>query len=153
MKKLMNLSPKATSLIFILAGCYNLISILGFTKLFTDTTLLTTDPVVFSWVGQASIIFWGLVYWTQTKKYAQNGALVAVFFVEKMLYAVAWAWWLIEHVGVLGGLFGQSVVYGLFFTLYGLGDFVFGVFFGATAIRVLRGDFAPLSEPKLPISQ
>ena len=46
LKNLFNLSPKATSIGFVIAGAYNLICILGFTQFFTNTTLMTTDPIV-----------------------------------------------------------------------------------------------------------
>lgn len=136
-----NLSPKLTSIGFIMAGAYNLLGILGFTQLFTNRTLIDTDPVVFSWLGQIIIILWGLAYWTQTRQYTKNGALLVVFCIEKCLYVVAWAMWLVTHLGALRGLFSQSVAMGLFFASYGLGDLMFGVFFGITAYRVLLGDF------------
>lgn len=53
---------------FYLAGIYNLVGILGFTLFFTDATLATTDPVVFSWVGQWGIILWGLAYLSVSHK-------------------------------------------------------------------------------------
>ena len=141
LKNLFNLSPKATSIGFVIAGAYNLISILGFTQFFTNTTLMTTDPIVFSWVGQIGIILWGLAYLSQVKKYTHNMLLIAVFCVEKILYAVAWLLWLIQHGKILLGLFSQSAMMGIFFSVYGLGDFLLGIFFGITAWRIWCGDF------------
>lgn len=138
---LLTLSPKAISMGFIMAGLYNLVGILGFTQFFTDPTLRNTDPLVFSWLSQIGIILWGVAYLSQTKNYRYNPILISVFCIEKMLYAFAWVLWLVKSGDMLGALFQQSSMIGLFFAIYGLGDFLFGVFFGIIVWRIIRGDF------------
>lgn len=83
------LSKNAATKGFILAGFYNLIGILGFTQFFTDSTLMDNDPVMFSWVGQIGIILWGLAYLSVSRKFHLVPYIVAVFCIEKMLYAAA----------------------------------------------------------------
>jgi len=71
---------------FFLAGLYNFIGILGFTQFFTDTTLMDNDPIVFSWLGQISILLWGLAYWSVAKHFWQVPVLLWIFCVEKLVY-------------------------------------------------------------------
>lgn len=122
---------------FIAAGIYNLVGILGFTQFFTDTTLMETDPVVFSWVGQIAIILWGLAYLSVSRSHVHVPWLVAVFAIEKLLYAVAWALWLFNNQATLSALGDQSLVMYLFFASYGFGDFLFCIFFATVAFRLL----------------
>lgn len=124
---------------FYLAGIYNLIGILGFTLFFTDNTLSTTDPVVFSWVGEVGIILWGLAYLAVSHKFTEVPYLVGVFCIEKILYAVAWFTWLMSHQDVVQGL--QNPMMKVFFMSYGFGDFLFALFFGFVYIKLMRGGY------------
>lgn len=124
---------------FYLAGIYNLVGILGFTAFFTDNTLATTDPVVFSWVGQWGIILWGLAYLAVSRKFMHVPYIVGVFFVEKILYAYAWFSWLVTHQDVVANL--EQPVMKAFFASYGLGDFLFALFFGFVCIKLVNGAY------------
>ncbi|MCF0154200.1 MAG: hypothetical protein HUJ84_00355 [Veillonella sp.] len=124
---------------FYLAGIYNLIGILGFTLFFTDNTLSVTDPVVFSWVGECGIILWGLAYLAVSRNFTQVPYLVGVFFIEKVLYAVAWFTWLLNNQETVANL--NNVVMQAFFSSYGFGDFCFAIFFGFVFFKLMRGGY------------
>ncbi|MDO4626126.1 MAG: hypothetical protein Q4A81_02270 [Pasteurellaceae bacterium] len=132
------LSKKATILGFTLAGIYNLVGILGFTQFFTNSTLMDNDPVVFSWLGQIAIILWGLAYLSVARSFWLVPQLVLVFCLEKMLYAVAWIYWLITSQDKLNALANQSITFFCFFSSYGFGDFLFGIFFGLVAFHSVK---------------
>lgn len=124
-----NVSSRRTVLGFRLAGAYNILGILGFTRFFTDETLATADPVTFSWLGQVSIILWGLAYLAVARRHPQLRALVALFAVEKAVYVGAWAHWLMTHSSTLEALWHSAPVHAAFLATYGLGDLAFGLFF------------------------
>lgn len=64
--------------------------------------------------------------------------LVLVFFVEKMIYTMTWAKWIIENGSTLPSLFSESPLTATFFSIYGPGDFVFGLFFLWVASKGLQ---------------
>lgn len=114
---------------FWLASAYNVLGVLVFSKLFTNTLLSSLDPTVFSWPGLVSILLWGAAYASVAKSYRSVPYLVLVFFVEKMIYAVTWLTWLARNGGTLPSLYSESPLTAVFFSIYGAGDFVFGLFF------------------------
>ncbi|MDD7545108.1 hypothetical protein [Actinobacillus porcinus] len=120
---------------FLLAGLYNLTGILVPTKCFTDQTLATIDPVVFSWLGQVGIILWGLAYLSVSIRYHQVPKLILVFFIEKWVYVAAWAYWLMNNGDALVNLWNENLFLGIFFAIYGAGDFLFALFFGYVFIK------------------
>ncbi|WP_204319057.1 hypothetical protein [Pelistega ratti] len=120
---------------FYLAGIYNLIGILGFTQFFTNQTLAELDPIVFSIMGQIGIILWGLAYLSVSHQYFTVPKLIAVFCIEKMVYAGAWLYWLLTQTEKLESLPASQLYIDIFFRTYGIGDFLFGIFFGYIAYR------------------
>lgn len=120
---------------FWLAGAYNIIGVLVFSKLFTNSLLSSLDPIVFSWLGLIAIMLWGLAYCSVAKFYPFVPYLVLVFFLEKMVYTVAWVKWLAKNGGTLPSLFSDSPLTATNFAIYGAGDFVFGLFFLSVAIK------------------
>jgi hypothetical protein len=123
---------------FWLAGAYNVAGILIFSKFFTNSLLSSLDPAVFSWLGLISIILWGLAYCSVAKSYQSVPYLVLVFSVEKMLYTMTWLKWLSKNWSALPSLFSESPLTATAYSIYGAGDFVFGVFFLWVAIKALR---------------
>ena len=123
---------------FWLAGVYNVAGILIFSKFFTNSLLSSLDPAAFSWLGLISISLWGLAYCSVAKSYQSVPYLVLVFFVEKMLYTVTWLKWLSKNWSTLPSLFSESPLTATAYSIYGAGDFVFGVFFLWVAIKALR---------------
>ncbi len=114
---------------FWLAAIYNIVGILIFSKAFTNPLVAQYDPVIFSSFGLISIILWGLAYLSTAKRYMDVPYLLLVFFVEKMLYAQHWVDWMIDHSNLLNEIYLQSPLTHFFFLIYGVGDFLFGVFF------------------------
>ena len=118
---------------FVLAGAINVIGMLITSRLFTNSYLAATDPVTFSWFGQLAIILWGLAYWSVAINYRSVPYLILVFMVEKLVYTVTWASWLLNKVEILKSLSLDSPSTAMFFRTYGINDFLFALFFGWVA--------------------
>lgn len=114
---------------FLLAAAYNIFGILIFSQGFSNPLLAQQDPAVFSWLGQVSILLWGLAYGAVAQRYLELPHLMLVFFVEKMLYVFTWGCWLSKHGSSLPELFNTSPLTALFFSVYGAGDLLFGLMF------------------------
>lgn len=123
---------------FWLAGAFNVLGVLVFSKLFTNSLLSSLDPVVFSWLGLVSVMLWGLANWSVARSYPSVPYLLLVFFVEKMIYTLTWARWLAKNGSTLPSLFSESPLTAAFYSIYGAGDFILGLFFLGVAIKVLR---------------
>ncbi len=123
---------------FWLAGAYNITGALLFSKGFTNTLLTSLDPVVFSWLGLVSIMLWGIAYISVAKSYPGVPHLLVVFFVEKMIYTATWLSWLVKNGSTLPSLFSESPLTATCFSVYGAGDFAFGVFFLWLAVKGWR---------------
>lgn len=120
---------------FWLAGAFNVVGVLVFSKIFTNSLLTSLDPVVFSWLGLVAIMLWGFAYCSVAKSYQFVPYLLLVFFVEKMIYTVTWAQWLTRNGSTLPSLFSESPLTAMCYAIYGAGDFVFGLFFLWVAIK------------------
>jgi hypothetical protein len=68
---------------FLLAGAWNVLGMLSFSKFFTNRLLASFDLAVFSWLGQIAVVLWGLAYLSIAKAYPYVPWLLVVFFVEK----------------------------------------------------------------------
>ncbi len=123
---------------FLAAAAYNIFGILISSQGFSNPLLAQQDLAVFSWLGQVSILLWGLAYAATARNYLAMPHLCLVFFVEKMLYVVTWACWLVKNATHLPQLFGDSPLTALFFSVYGAGDLVFGLLFLYSARQGLR---------------
>ncbi|MGH9197229.1 MAG: hypothetical protein ACRD1T_16010 [Acidimicrobiia bacterium] len=114
---------------FWLAGAYNIVGVLVFSKLFTNTLLSSLDPAVFSWLGLVAVILWGFAYCSVASSYQAVPYLLLVFFVEKMIYTATWLLWLARNGSTLPALFSESPLTATYYSIYGAGDFLFGLFF------------------------
>ncbi len=123
---------------FWLAGAFNVIGVLVFSKIFTNDLLSSLDPVVFSWLGLVAIMLWGFAYCSVARSYQFVPYLLLVFFVEKMIYTMTWVKWLTKNGSTLPSLFSESPLTATFYSIYGAGDFVFGLFFLWVAIKGLQ---------------
>lgn len=121
---------------FRLAGAYNVFGMLLFSHCFMNPLLAAIDPAVFSWLGQVGIVLWGLAYWAVAKTYHHVPALLAVFAFEKLVYFLAWLRWLSDKAQTLPSIASESPMTALFFSIYGGGDLLFGLFFAWTAWHV-----------------
>ena len=133
------LSDRAITRGFVLAGAVNVFGMLVVSKLFTNSLLSSTDPAVFSWLGQVAIVLWGLAYWAVAKPFRHVPYLVMVFCIEKMVYTVCWILWLVHNGHLLTTIAAESPMTAMFFGMYGAGDLAFGLFFGWVALKGLNG--------------
>lgn len=115
--------------VFWLAGAYNIFGVLLFSKLFTNSLLSSLDPAVFSWLGLVAVMLWGLAYCSVAKSYPSVPYLLLVFVAEKTIYTIAWLKWLIRNGSTLPALFSESPLTATYYSIYGAGDFIFGLFF------------------------
>ncbi|MBI9075729.1 MAG: hypothetical protein JEZ02_09990 [Desulfatibacillum sp.] len=123
---------------FILAGGVNVIGILIFSKFFTNDFMQTLDPAVCSHVGVFSIVLWGMAYVSVMMHFENAPFIVGVFAIEKFFYAIVWGRWVKEHFGDLCWIYQQDPITGFFYSIYGVNDFVFGVFFTVVFIMCIR---------------
>lgn len=122
----MTINKKTISQGFILAAIMNL-SVLVFSKLFTNPTIPEFDPDVMSTFGLVMIVLWGLAYAAVAKSYYKVKWLVRVFAIEKLVYVVVWIQWLLNNN--LSDVFEKDILAGLFYSVYGVNDLLFCVFF------------------------
>jgi uncharacterized membrane protein len=128
----MRLSQQKITQGFVLAGLVNL-SVLIFSRFFTNSAIPETDPAVMSNFGLVMIVLWGLAYISVAKSYTKVNYLVAVFALEKLVYGIVWLKWIIEHD--ISAVYERDLFAGLFYSSYGLNDFLFFGFFLIVFIR------------------
>lgn len=95
---------------------------------------MTAQPNVIGFFGLLCIILWGFAYIAVQKSYTQVPWLLAVFVVEKLLYVIFWLHWLTTNS--LTTIYEQDTFAGIFYTIYGANDFLFGVFFAWVFFKV-----------------
>ncbi|MDO8967624.1 hypothetical protein [Algoriphagus sp.] len=119
---------------FVLAGLFNM-TVLVFSRFFTNPVIPESDPVVMSNFGLVMIVVWGLAYISVAKNYHAVKWLVAVFAVEKLIYGIVWTKWILKHE--LSAVYAKDTMAGIFYTIYGLNDWVFFIFFSYVFLRLL----------------
>ena len=129
----MNLKNTSISKGFIIAGLMNC-SVLVFSRLFTNSTIPAYDPEVMSNFGLLMIVIWGLAYASVAKNFYNLKWLVAVFAIEKIIYGVVWIHWMLNHS--VSEVYGQDIMAGIFYAIYGINDWVFFVFFLWVVLRL-----------------
>lgn len=130
------MKPTTISKIFLFAGLSNILGVLIFSKFFTNEVMMEAQPMVMGHFGLIAIILWGLAYIAVRQNYALVPWLIAVFVIEKLVYVLVWLSWLYSNS--LSGLYEQDIFAGLFFSIYGLNDLLFGLFFGFVFLKVRR---------------
>ncbi|MFI8377288.1 hypothetical protein [Leeuwenhoekiella sp. NPDC079379] len=120
---------------FIAGGLMNM-SVLVFSKFFSNPVITEYDPVVMSNFGLLMIVIWGLAYISVTKSYQHVKWLVGVFVIEKLIYGIIWINWLLNHN--LPEVYEKDTLAGLFFSMYGVNDWLFFGFFLVIFIRLMR---------------
>ncbi len=133
----MMLTPKTISRGFLIAGLMNL-SVLIFSRFFTNSTIPEFDPDVLSNFGILMIVIWGLAYMSVANNYQSVPWLVAVFAVEKFIYGFVWTKWMLYN-SVLD-VFEKDVMAGIFYSIYGINDWFFCVFF--TYVLIIKNKHA-----------
>jgi len=130
------MKPKTISTLFLIAGLFNILGVLIFSKVFTNEVLMNTQPDVMGYFGLLSIILWGLAYIAVHKTYASVPWLVGVFFLEKALYVTVYLRWMNDH-SILE-IYDQDVLAGIFYSIYGVNDLLTGLFFGFVFFKILK---------------
>lgn len=120
---------------FNIAGLMNA-TVLIFSKLFTNSTIPEFDPEVMSNFGLLMILIWGLAYMSVAKKYYQVRWLVGIFVIEKFIYGFIWTNWIINNN--VYDVYKKDVLAGLFYSIYGINDWVFFIFFLSVFIHLFR---------------
>ena len=111
----------------IAAGLMNIGGVLVFSRAFTNVAINNADPVVMSNFGLLMIVVWGAAYLGAATISSNIKWLVGAFAVEKLVYVVVWCMWLYENS--LSQLYSKDVSAGIFYSIYGVNDFVFMLFF------------------------
>lgn len=131
----MTLSSKTIYKGFLIAGLMNL-SVLVFSKFFTNEIINETDPEVMSNFGFLMIVTWGLAYISVSKSYQNVKWLVGVFALEKLAYGVVWIKWIMNQS--VKDVFEKDVLAGSFFSIYGINDLMFCVFFALVFFQLIK---------------
>lgn len=112
---------------FIAAGLMNIVAVLVLSKFFTNQVIPETDPVVMSNFGLLMILVWGCAYLAVATNYRKVKWLVGIFVIEKLIYVIAWLKWITSHS--LQEVYDKDMFAGFFYSVYGINDFIFFVFF------------------------
>lgn len=122
---------------FIAAGLMNIGGVLLFSRVFTNAAINNADPVVMSNFGLVMIAVWGLAYWGAALIKSNIKWLAGAFALEKLVYVVVWVMWLSKNS--LRELYAKDFFAGAFFSIYGINDFVFMLFFVWVFLQQRRG--------------
>lgn len=120
----------------IAAGLMNIAGVLVFSRAFTNRSIPEADPVVMSNFGLVMIVVWGFAYLAAVLAGGGIRWLLAVFAIEKLIYFLMWLAW--HSKNRIADLYGQDLFAGIFFSIYGLNDFAFMVFFAGAFFRKER---------------
>jgi hypothetical protein len=121
----------------ITASAMNIGGVILFSKGFTNKAISEADPVVMSNFGLIMIVVWGLAYGGASVIRSNISWLLAVFAIEKLVYGVVWVRWL--SANSLSALYEQDLLAGVYYSIYGLNDFVFMLFFFWAFLSQRRG--------------
>lgn len=119
------------------AGVMNIAGVLLFSRAFTNTAINDADPVVMSNFGLLMIVVWGLAYIGAASVSTSIKWLAAAFAIEKCAYVVVWLSWISENS--LSALYSRDLFAGTFFSIYGVNDFLFMLFFARVFLSEHRG--------------
>lgn len=111
---------------FILAALMNF-SVLVFSRGFTNVAINEADPIVMSNFGLLMIVMWGLVYLSAVTVISNIKWIAGAFALEKLIYGVVWIKWLLGNS--LEAVYSTDIFAGVFYSIYGLNDFLFMIFF------------------------
>lgn len=131
----MTINNKLISKGFILAGIMNC-SVLFFSRGFTNKIINTYDPDVMSNFGMVMILIWGLAYISVAYKFQNVKWLVLIFAIEKLIYGCVWLQWITTND--VSKVYDEDKMSGIFYSIYGINDWLFCVFFLYVFIRLLR---------------
>lgn len=111
----------------IAAAIMNIGGALVFSRAFTNVAINDADPVVMSNFGLLMIVVWGLAYLGAATINSNIKWLAGAFAVEKLVYVLVWVMW--HSKNSIEALYSTDLFAGVFFSIYGLNDLVFMLFF------------------------
>jgi hypothetical protein len=120
---------------FIIAGLMNA-TVLIFSRLFTNSIIPEFDPNVMSNFGLLMILIWGLTYISVAKNFYKVKWLVGIFTVEKLIYGYIWTNWILNNN--ISDVFEKDIMAGVFYSIYGINDWIFFCFFLFVFIRLTK---------------
>lgn len=97
---------------------------------------METQPDVMGYFGLISIVLWGLAYISVRKNYTSLRWLVGVFMIEKLVYVIVYVRWF--STNALHKVYDQDIFAGIFYTIYGVNDFLFGLFFAWVFFNITK---------------
>ena len=127
------MSPQRIKTGFIAAALMNIGGVLLFSKAFNNPTINEFDPVVMSNFGLLMIIVWGLAYLGTAFVTTGVKWLAGAFAIEKLVYVLVWVFWIQDHS--LASVYQQDLLAGVFYSIYGLNDLIFMLFFALVFIN------------------
>ncbi|WP_320818807.1 hypothetical protein [Thalassolituus sp.] len=110
----------------ILAALMNF-SVILFSRGFTNAAINEADPVVMSNFGLVMIVMWGIAYLSAATVISNIKWVAGAFALEKLIYCVVWVKWLLGNS--LEVVYSTDLFAGVFYSIYGLNDFFFMIFF------------------------
>jgi hypothetical protein len=127
----MNTNAKRVKYGLIAAALMNIGGVLIFSRAFTNVAINHADPVVMSNFGLVMIVVWGLAYFGAAFIDSKMEWLAGAFAVEKLVYVVVWLLWHAKNS--LAPLYATDIFAGIFYSIYGLNDLAFMLFFAWVA--------------------
>ncbi|WP_435415627.1 hypothetical protein [Polaribacter aestuariivivens] len=121
---------------FILSGLSNIVAVLILSRFFTNEFIPKYNNIVMSNFGLLMIVVWGFAYISVAKNYSKVKWLVAVFAVEKLIYAIIWILWRLNN-GV-STIFDEDIMAGIFYSIYGINDIIFFFFFSYVFVKLFQ---------------
>ena len=132
----MNLNDEFVKKGFVLAGMMNIAGPLIFSSFLTNKIIPEMDPDVMSNFGLIQIAVWGLIYIAMSQKYDQLKWLIGVFVIEKLIYSLNWTSWILNNS--ITSIYEKDSMAGIFYTLYGINDWFFFLFFSVVFLKLLN---------------
>ncbi|TMM29063.1 hypothetical protein FDT66_11790 [Polaribacter aestuariivivens] len=119
---------------FILSGLSNIVAVLILSRFFTNEFIPKYDNIVMSNFGLLMIVVWGFAYISVAKNYSKVKWLVAVFAIEKLIYAIIWILWRLNNE--VSPIFNEDIMAGIFYSIYGINDIIFFFFFSYVFVKL-----------------
>lgn len=120
---------------FIISGLMNM-SVLLFSRLFTNETIPEFDKTVMSNFGLLMIVIWGLAYISIAKNFHSVKWLIGVFAIEKFIYGCIWTNWILNNT--VSDVYKKDLMAGIFYSIYGINDWLFFVLFSLIFIHLMK---------------
>ena len=132
----MKLNNNIVKRLMYLSGIVNIGGVLIFSRFFSNPAINEADPVVMSNFGLVMICVWGLVFLATASKWNQLKWAIGAFAIEKLIYGLVWTNWLMNND--LSSVYDEDTMAGIFYTIYGVNDSFFFVFYSIVFVSLSR---------------